>query len=198
MYCSQMWLSYFGSEFSLHSHVTASPLEPHEGRPTGIIRNILELLWWFVCLFFDGLTRVLIRKAMIYTILRACPTVTKGHKESQVKYRYLFLLVRANSDEHSLILSVSEQPCTIILWSFCQVGQVHLKLLSFLVDIFLFDQVLDLVKFRSDKLEIFLNNMAHFQQFSFMDALVFAFSFVVFCNILFDIGTVSLVNAESV
>lgn len=66
------------------------------------------------------------------------------------------------------------------------------------LDIFLFDQVLDLVKFRSDKLEIFLNNMSRFQRFSFMDALVFAFSFVVFCNILFDIGTVSLVNAESV
>lgn len=53
--------------------------------------GVLDL--FFIC----GLTRVLKMKATIYTNLRACPTVVKG-EESQMKYRYLFVLLKVKCD----------------------------------------------------------------------------------------------------
>lgn len=37
-------------------------------------------------------------KATIYTTWTACPTVTNSEEESQMKYRYLFVLLKVKSD----------------------------------------------------------------------------------------------------
>lgn len=183
MCCSYItWkcFSYFSSGFSLHSHIVAISLEPHEDRLSGIIMSVLDLF------FIYGLSRVLKFIQIWELVLLLGKWRIPGEVQIPLCNAQSQVWLSNQWNEHSLLLFVPGWPCSVILWGFCRGGLVHL----------IIDQILHLVKFRFDTLEICLNNMASFQWFLLMDLLLFAFPSWWIVTLLY-IAALSLINAVS-